>query len=114
MAELENAAWKDDRRFRIVSVDGGVLSFLDLFMHTPSKPPSSAGPPSPHMHEDDGKNISITGAGAPLISYFSIVPSEKHILPCHEGKPVKGQHFNIEQVTAALSSLLQSTGVLHM
>ena len=61
MAELENAAWKDDRRFRLLSVDGGVLSFVDLFMHTPSKPRSSAGPPSEHLHEDQGKNISITG-----------------------------------------------------
>ena len=61
MAELENAAWKDDRRFRIVSVDQGVLSFLDLFMHSPSKPRSSAGSPSKFMHEDEGKNISITG-----------------------------------------------------
>ena len=61
MAELENAAWKDDRRFRIMSVDQGVFSFLDLFMHTPSKPRSSAGAPSKFLHEDEGKNISITG-----------------------------------------------------
>ena len=61
MAELENAAWKDDRRFRILSVDKGVLSFVDLFMHTPSKPSSSTGPPSEHIHEDVGKGISITG-----------------------------------------------------
>ena len=61
MAELESAAWKDDRRFRIMSVDQGVLSFVDLFMHTPSKPRTSAGPPSAHLHEDEGKNISITG-----------------------------------------------------
>ncbi len=61
MAELENAAWKDDRRFRLLSIDGGVLSFVDLFMHTPSKPRSSTGSPSVHLHEDQFKNISITG-----------------------------------------------------
>ena len=55
-------AWKDDRRFRLLSVDAGVLSFTDLFLHTPSKPLTSAGPPSPHMHLDGGRNISITGA----------------------------------------------------
>jgi hypothetical protein len=40
LAELETAAWKDDRRFRLLSVDGGVLSFADLFFNTPSRPAS--------------------------------------------------------------------------
>lgn len=38
MAELETAAWKDDRRFRIMAEDGGALSFADLFFHTPNSP----------------------------------------------------------------------------
>jgi len=42
LAELETAAWKDDRRFRVISADQGVLSFVDLFMHTPNKPHTSA------------------------------------------------------------------------
>ncbi len=79
MAELENAAWKDDRRFRIMSVDHGVFSFVDLFMHTPSKPRSSAGPPSKHLHEDEGKNISITGAPPRLPC--SAHPARLPILP---------------------------------
>ena len=79
MAELENAAWKDDRRFRIMSVDQGVFSFVDLFMHTPSKPRSSAGPPSKYLHEDDGKNISITGGPPSLPCSAQSCPA---LLPC--------------------------------
>ncbi len=37
LAELETAAWKDDRRFRLLMVDGGALSFSDLYLNTPSK-----------------------------------------------------------------------------
>ena len=38
LAELETAAWKDDRRFRLLAVDRGALSFADLFFHTPDSP----------------------------------------------------------------------------
>ncbi|RMZ56666.1 hypothetical protein APUTEX25_002755 [Auxenochlorella protothecoides] len=38
LAELETAAWKDDRRFRLLAVDGGLLSFQDLFFHAPGSP----------------------------------------------------------------------------
>lgn len=37
LAELETAAWKDDRRFRVVTVDGGVTSFIELYFDTPTK-----------------------------------------------------------------------------
>jgi len=38
MFELETGAWKDDRRFRIAAVDGGAMSFTDLYLHTASSP----------------------------------------------------------------------------
>ena len=61
MAELESTAWKDDRRFRIITLDAGTFSFADLHFQTPSKPRTPAihpqGPYSPSGH-----NVSITGA----------------------------------------------------
>lgn len=59
MAELETAAWKDDRRFRLLSLDGGVLTFSDLLFHTPSRPLAAAAG-GPEQAEGEG-NISITG-----------------------------------------------------
>lgn len=38
LTELETAAWKDDRRFRIITVDSGCLSFGDFYFNTPSAP----------------------------------------------------------------------------
>ena len=38
LAELESAAWKDDRRFRILALDFGAFSFIDLYLHTPDAP----------------------------------------------------------------------------
>ena len=61
LAELESTAWKDDRRFRIMTVDGGAFSFADLHFQTPSKPRTPGilpyGPYSPGVH-----NVSIVGA----------------------------------------------------
>ena len=37
LAELETAGWKDDRRFRLLTVDRGALSFSDLYFNTPTK-----------------------------------------------------------------------------
>ena len=37
LAELEAAGWKDDRRFRVLTVDRGTLSFSDLYFNTPTK-----------------------------------------------------------------------------
>ena len=73
MAELENAAWKDDRRFRVLTFDKGAFSFADFFFHTPSKPKSGSGPPSEHMHLEEGQNISITGA---VCSFDLIISNE--------------------------------------
>ncbi|CAL8465131.1 g4666 [Coccomyxa elongata] len=67
LAELENAAWKDDRRFRVLTFDKGSFSFADFFFHTPSQPLSSSGPPSEHMHLEEGQNISITGVGKEVV-----------------------------------------------
>jgi hypothetical protein len=41
LIELETGAWKDDRRFRIAALDGGAMSFIDLYLHTPSSPDMS-------------------------------------------------------------------------
>ena len=38
LAELETAAWKDDRRFRVLALDAGALSFADYYFHTPGSP----------------------------------------------------------------------------
>ena len=61
LAELETAAWKDDRRFRLLSLDGGDLAFVDLSFHTPSRP--RAGPPAEPV-PGTAANFSITGAAA--------------------------------------------------
>lgn len=42
LTELETAAWKDDRRFRIITVDSGCLSFGDFYFNTPSAPRTRA------------------------------------------------------------------------
>ena len=63
LAELEAAAWKDDRRFRVLTVDQGVVSFSDLYFNTPSKvppPPSAASAASARVV--DGYSISSQGA----------------------------------------------------
>ena len=38
LLEMETAAWKDDRRFRLLTIDNGTLSFTDLMFNTPGKP----------------------------------------------------------------------------
>ena len=59
LLELETAAWKDDRRFRLLTVDNGTFSFTDLMFNTPGKPVTKGvAPPPPSLHPD---NITITG-----------------------------------------------------
>lgn len=38
LTELETSAWKDDRRFRIMAIDSGCLSFSDYYYHTATSP----------------------------------------------------------------------------
>lgn len=38
MNELETSAWKDERRFRVLAVDSGVVAFADLHFHTATSP----------------------------------------------------------------------------
>jgi len=61
LLELETAAWKDDRRFRLMTVDDGTFSFTDLMFNTPSKPATKgvAPPPAPTTPG----NITISGKG---------------------------------------------------
>jgi hypothetical protein len=64
LADLETAAWKDDRRFRLVGVDGGSLSFLDLFFHTRSAP-GMPGRPDAAAMQDPGGGWGCMGKGGP-------------------------------------------------
>lgn len=71
---METAAWKDDRRFRLLTVDNGTFSFTDLMFNTPSKPMTKgvARPPPPLTPD----NITITGmlntcAGLVMMSHSS-------------------------------------------
>eukprot|EP00891_Asterochloris_glomerata_P003733 jgi/Astpho2/3733/Aster-04917 len=43
LLELEAAAWKDQRRFRVAAVDQGRLAFADLHLVTPSRPSTQMG-----------------------------------------------------------------------
>ena len=59
LLEMETAAWKDDRRFRLLTVDNGTFSFTDLMFNTPGKPATKGvAPPPPPVNPD---NITITG-----------------------------------------------------
>lgn len=66
LAELEAAAWKDDRRFRLLTVDRGVSSFSDLYFNTPSKV-------KPELPSDvpgrvtDGYSVSSLGVASLLL-----------------------------------------------
>ena len=86
LLDLETAAWKNDRRFRILSIDGSRLAFSDLFFHTPNKPLTQAGPPSPHWHSEAGFNYSITGG---MLLAFEDGPVKKAFMHFHE-KSVPG------------------------
>lgn len=59
LLELETAAWKDDRRFRLMTVDNGTFSFTDLMFNTPSKPVTKGVAPPPAPTTPD--NITISG-----------------------------------------------------
>lgn len=59
LLEMETAAWKDDRRFRLLTVDNSTFSFTDLMFNTPSKPVTKGvAPPPPPLTPD---NITISG-----------------------------------------------------
>ena len=66
LLELETAAWKDDRRFRLMTVDNGTFSFTDLMFNTPSKPVTKGVAPPPAPTTPD--NITISGEGFCLFS----------------------------------------------
>ena len=42
MAELETSDWKDNRRFRLLTLHHGVLNFADYHFHSDSFQPGSA------------------------------------------------------------------------
>lgn len=59
--ELETAAWKDARRFRLLAVDSGHLSFTDYYLQTPSRPVSpSRAEFTPLQRHHSGTGFSIT------------------------------------------------------
>ncbi|KAK9799709.1 hypothetical protein WJX73_001391 [Symbiochloris irregularis] len=60
-AELETAAWKDARRFRLLAVDSGHLSFADYYLQTPSRPSTpSRSSASPLQRHHNGTSFAIT------------------------------------------------------
>ena len=61
LAELEAAAWKDDRRFRLITVDRGVTSFSDLYFNTPTKV-KRVPPAAVPGRTTDGYSVSSLGA----------------------------------------------------
>ena len=65
LAELETAAWTDDRRLRIVTADGGVLAFSDVHWKAAPRAPAkwrAADTSPPHLAWPDG-----TPVGAALL-----------------------------------------------
>jgi len=56
---METAAWKDDRRFRLLTVDNGTFSFTDLMFNTPGKPVTKGVAPPPTPPTPD--TITISG-----------------------------------------------------
>lgn len=62
LADLESAAWKDDRAFRLLTVHAGVLSFSDYFFSTSGKArPGVARSPS---HTVSNASFSVSGQGS--------------------------------------------------
>lgn len=75
-AELETAAWKDARRFRLLAVDSGHLSFADYYLQTPSRPstPSRAGSlPIQRRHNDTAFAITAEDESAAVGDFFVLV-----------------------------------------
>ena len=70
LLEMETAAWKDDRRFRLLTVDNGTFSFTDLMFNTPGKPASKgvASPPPPLALD----SITITGTLTVVSRYVEL------------------------------------------
>ena len=63
LAELETAAWTDDRRLRIVTADGGVLAFSDVHWQGAPRAPATwraADTTSPHLAWPDGTPVGTT------------------------------------------------------
>lgn len=62
LADLESAAWKDDRAFRLLTVHAGVLSFSDLFFSTSGK--ARPGVARPQSHTVGNSSLSVAGQGS--------------------------------------------------
>ena len=75
MLELESAAWKDDRRFRLLTFDNGTFSFTDLMFNTPGKPASRGVSPLPLPTPPS--NTSVSGE-LPFVT--SLQPVTHHLI----------------------------------
>lgn len=83
MAELETAAWKDDRRFRLLAVDGGALAFLDLMFHTRNAPrmpgrsdaAAMADPAWQEAYEQRGWAVTAVEPSAAVLDHIVFVTS---------------------------------------
>jgi hypothetical protein len=72
MAEWESGAWKDDRRARVLAVDGGHVSFADFYFRCPGAPPAPprradaaqlADPDWQAAYQRRGWGVALLGGG---------------------------------------------------
>ncbi|PRW58812.1 metallophosphoesterase [Chlorella sorokiniana] len=83
MAELETAAWKDDRRFRVLALDGGALSFVELMFHTRNAPRMPGRSDAPAMqdaawqaaYERRGWAVTALDPSAAVIDHVALITS---------------------------------------
>lgn len=76
LTELETAAWKDARRFRVLAVDSGHLSFADYYLQTPSRPVSpsrAAFTPFQRHHNSTGFSITAEEQTAAVGDFFVLI-----------------------------------------
>lgn len=75
LAELETAAWKDARRFRILAVDNNSLSFADYYLQTPSRPvtPSQTRDVQQRQHANISYAITAEDAASFVGDYFVLI-----------------------------------------
>ena len=105
---MESAAWKDDRRFRLMTIDNGTFSFTDLMFNTPGKPPSKGvvAPPSPLPPD----NTSITGE---LFSIAFLIPAAGTASSSLTDKAIACPFFFLQNSSLAASAAVFVSNEYH-
>ncbi|KAL3155831.1 hypothetical protein ABBQ32_012842 [Trebouxia sp. C0010 RCD-2024] len=111
LLELETAAWKDDRRFRLLTVDNGTFAFTDLMFNTPGKPVTKGvAPPPPSPHPD---NITITGLESDVVVNSFIVtltsPADARYSPLTKAAVGPAPPSRFDQVRALVLPITPDT-----